>query len=92
MICEERFKLIYYPVGSVSQLFDVKADPLEQLNLAGAKEHRETQQRLTDLLVQHLYGSDLEWVRDGELVGLPDRVFEPRLNRGLSGQRGWRFI
>lgn len=92
MICEDRFKLIYYPVGNVSQLFDVQDDPLEQRNLAGGKEHTETQQRLTKLLIKHLYGSDLEWVEDGELVGLPDRVFEPRLNRGLSGQRGWRFI
>ena len=92
MICEDRFKLIYYPVANVTQLFDVQEDPLEQHNLAGAAKHRETLQRLTKLLVQHLYGSDLEWVKDSELVGLPDRVFEPRLNRGLSGQRGWRFI
>lgn len=92
MICEDRFKLIYYPIGNVAQLFDLHEDPLEQLNLAGIDEHRETQRRLTELLVQHLYGSDLEWVADGELVGLPDRIYEHRPNRGLSGQRGWRFI
>jgi len=31
------------------------------------------------------------WLRDGELVGLPDMKYVPGPNRGLSGQRGGLF-
>ena len=40
--------------------------------------------------VDNCYGSDLRWVRDGELVGEPDKPFAPAPDRGLRGQRGWR--
>ena len=92
MIRDRRYKLIYYPVGNVFQLFDLEQDPLEQTNLAGQASLREVQDRLARLLVDHLYGSDLEWVREGRLVGLQDREYVPAANRGLSGQRGWRFL
>ena len=92
MICGDRFKLIYYPVGNVFQLFDLEEDPLEQRNLAIQEDYAGIQVGLTKLLIQHLYGEDLEWVKDGELVGLPERAYEARPNRRLSGQRGWRFI
>ena len=60
-------------------------------DLAAVAEFAQVRRRLTALLVTELYGVDLEWVgEDGELVGLPDKVFEPAPNRGLSGQRGWR--
>jgi len=45
---------------------------------------------LIDLLAQTLYGSDLAWVKDGELSGLPDREFTPAPRRSLFRQRGWR--
>ena len=92
MILDRRYKLIYYPVGNVFQLFDLDQDPLEQRNLAGQTSLREVQDRLVGLLVDHLYGSDLEWIREGRLVGLPDREYARTPNRGLSGQRGWRFL
>jgi hypothetical protein len=72
------------------QLFDLSTDPCEMTDLAAQPELAQVRERLTSLLVGELYGGDLEWVRDGELVGLPDKVFEPSPNRGLSGQRGWR--
>jgi hypothetical protein len=39
-------------------------------------------------LIGEFYGGDLDWVRDGALVGLPNRPAGPRLNRTLSSQRG----
>ena len=92
MIRDRRYKLIYYPAGNVFQLFDLEQDPLEQCNLAGDPSLREVQDRLVGLLMGHLYGSDLEWVREGRLVGLTEREYVPTANRGLSGQRGWRFL
>jgi arylsulfatase A-like enzyme len=91
MIRDERYKLIYYPVGNSLQLFDVDDDPLEQRDLAGSPDHADAQQRLTKLLIDHLYGDDLQWTEDGQLVGLPDRVYEYPTDRWLSGQRGLRF-
>ncbi|HIM57364.1 MAG TPA: arylsulfatase [Candidatus Latescibacteria bacterium] len=91
MIRADRYKLIWYPVGNRLQLFDVVEDPREMTDLAAVAEFAQVRRRLTALLVTELYGVDLEWVgEDGELVGLPDKDFEPAPNRGLSGQRGWR--
>jgi hypothetical protein len=49
-------------------------------------------QALTERLIEQLYGDDLNWIQDGELVGQPDQEYKPAPNRGLSGQRGWRFM
>ena len=92
MMRDERFKLLYYSVGNVFQLFDIDNDPLEQHDLAGEHQHAEVRERLSRLLIDHLYGTDLEWVRDGALVGLPDRPYVPVPNRRLSGQRGLRYV
>jgi len=43
---------------------------------------------LTKLLIGELYGDDLNWLKDGEPEGLPAQTYEPRPNRGLTGQRG----
>jgi hypothetical protein len=47
---------------------------------------------LSNKLVEHLYGDDLEWVVDGGLAGLQEPDFVPAPNRGLTAQRGWRFV
>ena len=57
-----------------------------------APAHQEAKDRLTGRLIDHLYDSDLEWVEDGKLVGMTAPEFKPRDNRGLSGQRGLRFM
>jgi arylsulfatase len=88
MLHDGRYKLIYYPVGNRLQLFDLEVDPEEFTDLSGSDEHTGTRQRLQAQLVQELYGSDESWVRDGLLVGMPDRVAAPRRDRGLAGQRG----
>jgi hypothetical protein len=82
--------LIWYPVGNRYQLFDLETDPQEMHDLAGKRALAGVRESLTGLLVDHLYGSDLRWVRDGQLVGEPDKEFTPAPNRGLAGQRGWR--
>jgi arylsulfatase len=63
-------------------------DPQELEDLAGSPRVAEVQQRLTEQLIGEFYGGDLAWVKDGALVGLPDQVYTPKPDRGLSGQRG----
>jgi len=47
---------------------------------------------LTQKLIYSLYGSDLDWVLDGNLVGLTDVKWTDDLpERDLGGQRGLRF-
>ena len=92
MMRDERYKLIYYPAGNTIQLFDIDNDALEQRNLAGRPKHAAAQQRLTKLLIDHLYRDDLKWIEDSRLVGLPASADECRPDRGLGGQRGIRYV
>ena len=94
MVHDGRHKLIYYAVGNRFQLFDVVEDPGEMRDLARDPTYEPLRQRLTEVLVEHLYGSDLDWLEDGRLVGVPDleRPARRGRDRGLQGQRGWRFI
>ena len=91
MIFDRQYKLIYYPVGNVCQLFDVVDDPKEIKNLARDDQHADTLNRLTALLIGQLYGGDEAWVQGSELVGLPNQPFVERPNRSLSSQRGGHF-
>lgn len=92
MVRDARFKLVYYPVGNHAQLFDLEADPRETRDLAGDSHYVEHLARLRQTLIGHLYGSDEQWLRNGDLVGLPDRPVTPNLSRSLRGQRGLRFL
>jgi arylsulfatase A-like enzyme len=92
MIRAGQFKLIYYPVGNRFQLFDIDRDPRECDDLADRSEHAETLARLKKLLVDNLYGDDLEWIENGELIGLPDESYVPVADRNLRNQRGLRFF
>ena len=88
MIRDGRHKLVYYPVGNRVQLFDLQEDPRELNDLAEVSALSGVRARLTEILIEHLYGEDETWVQGGKLVGLPDREAPPPVNRGLSGQRG----
>ncbi len=88
MVHDGRYKLIYYPAGNRCHLFDLRADPHELTDLSGMPEAAEHRGRLEQILVQQLYGADLEWVRGGKLVGVADRTYRPGGNKALSGQRG----
>jgi len=92
MMHDGRHKLIYYPVGNRTQLFDLAKDPNEMRDVAADPAYEDVRRRLTDLLVRKLYGADTAWVEGGKLVGLPDKKWTPQPNRSWSGQRGWRFM
>lgn len=93
MLHDGRYKLIYYPAGNHFQLFDLSTDPLELENIVDRPEIKDVRARLTQALIERLYESDLEWVVDGRLVGLPAYEVQPPDNRGLLLQRGvhWPF-
>jgi arylsulfatase A-like enzyme len=88
MIRKGAYKLIYYPYGNVTQLFDIDSDPRETTDLAGDPARAPLVQELQRDLIAELYGGDESWVAHGELVGLPEKPYHPTGNRGLHGQRG----
>ena len=90
MMRDERYKLIWYPVGNRFQLFDLQEDPNEMNDLIQDETLVEVQERLRRLLLESCYGSDLRWIEDDQLVGEPDREFQVPPLPGLLGQRGWR--
>jgi arylsulfatase A-like enzyme len=92
MVRKGDYKLIYYPEGNHVHLFNVTDDPEETRNLAHDPEATAAKTELLEILKGNLYGGDENWVKDGELVGLPERHFEPAGDVGLRGQRGLRFM
>ena len=88
MIRDSRCKLIYYPVGNHFQLFDLENDPHEMTDLSDDAAYADTFSRMKKLLVAELYGSDLEWFEDGDLIGKPDRPYAWSPHRSLNSQRG----
>jgi len=92
MVRKGRHKLIYYAVGNRFQLFDLHADPTESHDLSSDAGSADVLEELTSVLIGELYGSDDAFMKDGRLVGLPDKPFERPDDRGLKGQRGIRFL
>ncbi len=88
MVTNGQFKLIYYPVGDYIQLFDLDNDPCESINLAGNSSYSDIQIKLTNFLIQNLYKEDTNWIKEGKLVGLPDKTFIAPPDYNLSNQRG----
>jgi len=88
MVRNDRYKLIYYPVGNYIQLFDLESDPLEEKNLAEVPQYAEIQEKLTAFLISNLYNGDEIWAKDGKLVGIPDKEFHIKGDYSFLGQRG----
>lgn len=88
MIREERWKLIWYPVGNYFQLFDIEDDRQEHTDLARDPAHSHTLARLQLRLLGELYGDDLLLIDDATFIGAPDRPNEWTPDRGLNSQRG----
>ena len=93
MVHDGRHKLIYYPVGHYFQLFDLREDPHEMVDLFSDHAYADVLSRLTEVLEGQMYGSDEKWLEDGKLVGEPARRFTPGPDRTLSAMRGdqWPF-
>ena len=92
MVHDGRYKLVYYAAGNRMQLFDLKDDPDEMQDISDDQSHSGLRDRLTGLLVENLYGSDMEWLQDGKLVGLPDKEFTDEYDYGFNKYgRGYRF-
>jgi arylsulfatase len=91
MVTDGRWKLIWYPAGNHIQLFDMKEDPAETENLAERVDTADERLRLENILIDSLYGVDLDWVCDGRLIGFEPPPLPPAINRDLSGQRGLHY-
>ncbi|WP_110637071.1 sulfatase-like hydrolase/transferase [Salinicola salarius] len=87
MVHDGRYKLIYYPVGNRLQLFDLTDDPEEIRDRVSDPDLSAVRERLVELMIGELYGSDLEWIENGQLVGLPASPVASSPDRGLSQQR-----
>jgi arylsulfatase len=91
MVIWDSYKLIYYAVGNYFQLFDLCNDPRELIDLSKHPEHNSALEKGKELLIGCLYGSDTEWLVNGELVGLQSIAYECKPDRGMRAQRGWRL-
>jgi len=93
MVVDGRHKLIYYPVGDRYQLFDLRTDPDEMRDIAAEPAYSQVKARMAALLLDNLYGTDLEWIENGELVGLPDmeRTGEYDYSPTFGNARGYRI-
>lgn len=87
MVHNERYKLIYYPVGNYLQLFDLDEDPEEINNLIGSTAHSDIIKKLKGYLIANLYKGDENWVKDGRLIGLENKEYEYSPSYGLTNQR-----
>lgn len=92
MIRDKKYKLIYYPCGNVKQLFDMDNDPYETHDLSKDSSYKEVLKSLEEKLVSELYGPDLDWIRDGKLVGFESpETFVNKPDFGLYNQRGYHW-
>ena len=91
MVCDGTWKLIWYPAGNKIQLFNRLADPQEKYNVAEHADNKKILSHLTEALIKELYGEDLNWVNEDNLIGFDPPILEKSHNRGLSGQRGLHY-
>lgn len=91
MIRKGDYKYIYFPTGNISYLFNLVEDPRELLDLSNSPDHADIRHEMEKHLKDELYGSDLEWIKEGVLVGCDDQEYIPFADRTLSAQRGWRL-
>lgn len=76
MIRSKDFKLIYSPVGNIFQFFDLKNDPFELNDLIDDPSYSAQIEEFKHFLIKHLYGKDLDLVKDGKLVGYPSKHYD----------------
>ena len=91
MIRMRDYKLIYYPCGNVKQLFDLKNDPTESHDCSGAAAYADLLAEMETLMISQMHGVDLDWIRDGRLVGFPAPEYHEKADYGLYNQRGYHW-
>ena len=98
MITDDRYKLVWYPHGNIFQLFDLKNDPEELIDLSLKGDFQNHLNKLKTTLADSLYGDDLAFLNNKEIVGIPINVSndgKPSLGllgeRELLGQRGMHY-
>lgn len=88
MATDGKFKLIYYPYGNITQLFNIRTDPDEIINLAHKPEYEQIKEKLTNYLITNLHDGDEDWVENGILVGVTNYHVKKKTDFGLYNQRG----
>lgn len=91
MLHDGRHKLIWYPAGNRSQLFDLDVDPRECRDLSMDPAYAEIRTRLEAELARHVYGPDLAWVSDGRLSGFDPGQLSLPPSRSFGNQRGHHY-
>lgn len=76
MIRTKEMKLIYYPVGNIRQLFDLKKDPGERIDVASDPAYETVLEELTGKLAEQMYGSDLTFLEGKKLTGIPQKSYD----------------
>jgi arylsulfatase len=89
MIMDDRYKLIWYPNGNIVQIFDLLQDPNELTDIANDPKILNHRKHLEKSLIDRLYGEDLNFVRNFELVGTPATIqsLSSANGLGLSDER-----
>lgn len=88
MLHDGRYKLIYYPYGNRTQLFDVENDPKELHDLACEPQHESRVKVMQRELIRFLHDGDRAWVRGTELVGTQVLIPPASPKYGMGNQRG----
>ena len=98
MITDDRYKLVWYPHGNIFQLFDLKNDPEELIDISLKSDFQNHLNKLKTILADSLYGDDLAFLNKKEIVGIPINISnegKPSLGllgeRELLGQRGMHY-
>ncbi len=91
MIRTKEYKLIYYPCGNVFQLFDMRKDRNERYDLSEDPAYNHIKEEMEAKLVSRLHGQDSAWIKEGRLVGYPDKKYVPKHDFALYNQRGYHW-
>ena len=94
MLRDDKYKLIYYPAGNRFQLFDLENDPKEMNDLYDDNEYKKVVLKLSETMKINFYGNDLNWIKNGQLVGMDDpnpNIEYANPGRSFGNQRGMRL-
>lgn len=82
------YKYIYYPEGSIEQLFDVQNDPYDLNNLASMSQYQTTLQHLKNQLLEYLAQLNRPMVENGNFVRRDSKIDEAELR--AQNPMAWR--